>query len=214
MKRISLTCLLALLPVMASANITTTVDSISGTGPYVWTYNFQLSRDQNAESGLQPVDTTVPHVNRDFGSFLTVYDFAGYVAGSCTGPAGWLCTAQSIGFTPDDVVPLDNASLINLTWVYTSGPTLVGFPDGRDLGLFSATSIYDTSTEVSYAARGVKSTGLSAGTIADNVGRTRGPTEVSEPGSLALAGMALLLLVGRTLPKRRAASGVSPLATA
>lgn len=203
MKSLCLVCLLALGPLSACANIVPSSSTIAGSGPYVWTYELQLARDQNAQSGLPPTASPVAHNNLRVGSFLTLYDFAGYIADSCTGPAGWVCTAQFVGFTPDEVLPDDDASLLNLTWVYTIGPTLGGHPGGLALGLFGASSIYGTSTPISYAARGVRNGGGLIGTFADNVGRTEGPSAVAlpEPGSLALAGLALVL-IGGMLPKR------------
>ena len=45
MKRFSLLCLLALtLCTVATANIIPTSITITGTGPYTWTYDLQLSR--------------------------------------------------------------------------------------------------------------------------------------------------------------------------
>jgi hypothetical protein len=192
MKRLQLVCLLALAPAATWANIIPTGTTITGAGPYTWAYDFQLSSDQNAEHGLQPGENPVSHTTITFGSFLTIFDFGGYVVGSCTGPAGWTCTAQNVGFTPDDVTPVDKSWITNLTWTYTSGPTILGQPDGKDLGIFTAKSIYGEPTLVSYAARAVKNTGFSSGTIADNVGNTQGP--IPEPASLALAGVALVLL--------------------
>jgi hypothetical protein len=197
MKLIAAACLFAIAPAIATANIipTGTGTGPTGSGPYKWTYDFMLAADQDADSGLTPSGNPVPQNNLTYGSFLTLYDFAGYIAGSCTAPAGWVCTAQNTGFTPSDVSPNDKTSVLNLTWVYTSGPVLGGQPNGRDLGLFSAESLYGQSSFVSYAARAVKNNGASKGTIADNVGTTvgpQGPKLVPEPASLALAGLALL----------------------
>ncbi len=195
MNKLPLICLLAAAPALAWANIIPTGTTITGAGPYTWSYDLQLSRDQDAASGLPPVTNPVPHDNFEFGSFLTIYDFAGYIDGSCTGPSGWTCTAQAVGYTPDDVLPNDDPLLPNLTWAYTSGPVLGGQPDGLDLGIFSAQSIFDTAREVSYAARGVSNSGSAAGSIADNVGDTRGPTSaVPEPGTWLLAGLGLSML--------------------
>jgi hypothetical protein len=95
---------------------------------------------------------------------------------------------------------------MNITWAYTSGITILGQPNGADLGNFSAQSLYNTEGSVSYAARGVKNIGASEGTIADNVGTTRAPVNpVPEPGSLALAGLGLFLLAGRLRKPRTAA---------
>lgn len=201
MKRLSLICLAVLAPAFAMANIIPTGTTITGTGPYVWSYNLQLSQDQNAVPGLTPAAPTVPHLVLTFGSMFTIYDFDGYVDGSCNGPSGWACTAQNIGFTPDDVVPVDNPGIVNLTWVYTSGPVLSGDPGGYNLGNFSAQSVYDTRTTVSYAGRGVRNDGFQTGTVGDNVGLTVGPgSSIPEPGTLALAGLSLL---GLGLVRRR-----------
>src|SRR5208337_1218625 len=150
---------------VAMANIIPTSTTITGTGPFTWTYDLQLSKDQNVNSGVAPTTNPVPHVNFTFAGFLTIYDFAGYIGGSCVGPAGWTCSSQSIGLTPDDVLPTDNPNIINITWAYTTGPTIDGQPSGKDLGLFSAESIYSHATQVSYTARGIANGGPQIGTI-------------------------------------------------
>ena len=96
-------------------------------------------------------------------------------------------------------MPVDNHSIVNLTWARISGPTLLGQPDGIDLGMFSAQSIYNTITMVSRTSRGIKNIGSQEGTIADNVGNVQGPIgpSVLEPVNFALAGLALALLTGR-----------------
>jgi hypothetical protein len=207
MKKRYAICLLALAPAMAGANIIPTGTSVDGSGPFTWNYNLQLSQDQNVNPGLPPTDVLVPHEDLNIGSLLTLFDFAGYVDGSCDGPTGWTCTAQLLGFTPDDVLPTDRADLMNITWVYTTGAPILGQPSGVDLGNFSAQSLFNTEGVVSYAARGVKNIGASEGSIADNVGSTRGPvSNVPEPGSLGLAGLGLLLLVARLRKARTAAA--------
>ena len=185
---------------LTQANITPTNTSITGSGPFIWTYNLQLSNDQNVNSGAAPSTNPVAHANQAFAGFFTIYDFGGYINGSCTGPVGWTCTSQNIGFTPDDVVPFDNPAVANITWVYTSGPTILGQPLGKDMGFFSAQSIYNVPTQVSYAGRGVKNIGGSIGSTADNVGNTQAPLSIGlvlvtpEPAFTGAVGMVLVLL--------------------
>ena len=179
MKRFSLTCVLALalctLCAVATASITPASPVITGTGPFTWTYDLQLAVDQNVNSGTAPAASPVPHTNLSIADFFTIYDFAGYITGTCAGPAGWTCTVQNVGYTPDDVVPTDDATIINITWAYTGGSTLLGQPSGIDLGNFSAQSIYGQSTSVYYTARAIANSGPQIGAVADNVGNTTGP---------------------------------------
>ncbi len=208
MKRFSLICLFAMtLCVVATANIIPTNTSVTGSGTFTWNYDLQLSADQNVNAGLAPTSSPVPHTNLTFAGFVTIYDFAGYVAGSCAGPAGWTCTAQFVGYTPDDVVPTDKAGTVNITWAYTSGPTLLGQPNGMDLGTFSAKSTDSIPTLVSYASRGIANAGPQVGTIADNVGNTQAPSGVPEATSMTLmgSGMIGLVVLARALRRQRRA---------
>ena len=194
MKKISLLCVLALaICAVASANIIPTLNTgnPTGTGPFTWTYHFDLSADQNAFSGPAPAGNPVTPGNLTTATFVTLYDFSGYVANSCAGPAGWACTVQNVGFTPSDVLPGDNPNIVNITWAYTSGAVISGTPSGVNLGNFSAQSIYGTPILISYASRALKNSGLANGTITGNVGMVAGPA-VPEPATMALIGTGLL----------------------
>ena len=111
----SLALLLAVTPALAWGNIIPTGTTITGTGPYVWTYELQLARDGNVNSGPAPTLNPVAHEDTSIPGFLTIYDFAGYIDGTCTGPSGWTCMVQDVGFTPDDVLPTDLPGIPNLT---------------------------------------------------------------------------------------------------
>ena len=168
MKPYTLILLSALAPT-ARGNLTPTGTTIAGTGPYTWSYHLQLSNDRDVTSGFAPAVNPVPQANLTFAGFFTIYDFAGYIGGSCSSPAG-------------------------LTWAYTTGATLLGQPIGLNLGTFSARSTFNLVSTVSYTGRGIKNIGSQAGTIADNVGNTQGPIAVPEPVTLAFTGLGLMLL--------------------
>ena len=197
-----LASMLALLaPLAATADIVPLLSSVASTSPtaFTWTYNLELSADQDVRSGALPAGSPVSSQNQGFGSFLTIYDFAGYVAGTCSSPTGWVCLVQNLGFTPSAVLPEDDPGIVNLTWQYATGPVISGQPNGVGVGPFGAQSSFGQAETTDYAALGFNNSGPSAGTLAANVGQIGAPVAIlaiSEPGSLALAGLALVLLGG------------------
>lgn len=204
MKRFSLLCALAMmLSAVAMANIIPVNTAITPSGAlFTWTYNFNLAADQNvvAGTGLDLVPLTrpdrqfVPHTELQWAGFVTVYDFSGFVAGSCVAPTGWTCTTQSLGYTPDNVVPTDNPNITNITWAYTSGAVISGVGGLINIGPFTAQSTSGIPILVSYTSRGVGNSGGTAGSITDNVGSVQGPAPTPEPATFGLLGAGLALL--------------------
>jgi len=168
----------------------------NGSGGYTWTYDFKLIEGQTAVPGVPPAVALVPDIDLVTSSFTTIFDFAGYIPGSCTWPGvyGVACTAQTPGYTPQGAVSgiFDNPSIVNITWAYTAGPNLVG---PQDLGQFSVDSIYGEKTYVSYASRGTTTAG---GFTVTNNGKVAGP--IPEPFTLVTTGLAL---VGVAFLRRR-----------
>ena len=104
-------------------------------GNFRWTYSVVLPTNMQLQSG----------------NYFTIYDFAGYQAGSGTVTATspdpsfskfWTLSTSLLGPTPDRLNPQDDPNLTNLTFTYT-GPTI---PSGQmTLGNFSAVSAFGTS---------------------------------------------------------------------
>jgi hypothetical protein len=140
--------------IIPSITTSTDVTLVSG-GNFSWNYSATLTQDENV-------------VSHDF---FTVYDFAGYVPGGNTQPAGWMFSAALVGITPGKVTPTDNPHLFNLTWTYT-GSTQVG-PEA--LGIFSAVSRTNLAKSGEFASEATKNSGDLAGTKVDNIGNVAVP---------------------------------------
>jgi hypothetical protein len=159
-----------LLPV----SVTITPDA----GQYRWTYAIVLPTDMKLESG----------------SYFTIYDFAGFVAGSQNAPPGWeFGPLTKVGPTPDRLKPGDDPAIDNLTWKYT-GPTI---PSGQiGLGNFWAISQFGSQADSTFTSITKRtSDGLSDSNITDTIVpvsvNSPPPPSVPEPATLALAALGL-----------------------
>ena len=175
------------------AAITPSLVSVTPTGSqFTWTYSVNLAQDQNAVGGPAPAQSTPGGVGviSTTADYFTIYDFAGFVAGSNTQPANWSFQSSATGSTPQDVIPTDTG-ITNLTWYLNSGTTLVG---PQNLGTFSARSIYSLETLANFSGQGTRNSGTAVGTEISNIGTVGVPSGVPEPGTYALIGGGMLAL--------------------
>ncbi|MDY3555554.1 PEP-CTERM sorting domain-containing protein [Gemmata sp. JC717] len=171
-------------------------------GNFRWTYSVVLPSDMKLQAG----------------SYFTIYDFAGYVAGTgavtATAPDDtfsqyWTVSTTKLGPTPDRLNPQDDPNISNLTFTY-NGPTLpIGDPQRMTLGNFVATSAYSATADSFFTATNPR---LSNGEIDSNItstlvpkgGDVPPPTGTPEPTTLVLAGLGLPLIGLRRVLRRRA----------
>jgi hypothetical protein len=75
------------------------------------------------------------------GTFLTTYDFQGFVGIKGSLPAGWSFSTQLTGITPQQTSPVDSPSITNITFFYT-GPIVSGGISGVDSAPFVVISSF------------------------------------------------------------------------
>jgi hypothetical protein len=158
-------------------------------GGFQWDFDVLLSGDQFLVSG----------------DFFTIYDFAGFVPGSNIEPnALWDFSSALVGVTPSGEIIPDNASLPNLTWTYV-GPNTPNGP--TDLGQFSAISTFGTPVSGFYGAMARQVSIIPAvhGDPTMNKGPIAVPSNVPEPGTMALLGLGAAPLIGRLRRRSRKA---------
>ena len=160
----------------------------------IWSYTVNITAEQSANPG----------------DFFTIYDFGNFIPGSNSQPAGWTFSSSLLGTTPSQTNPVDNPSLLNLTWTY-NGPTILGStPAGQNIGPFRVSMAGFLPERLPptgngyFAAQGTLVTGPNAGSKVDNVGRIPVPIAIPEPSTFALiVGAGGLGLIGRALARRR-----------
>jgi len=140
-----------------------------------WTYAIVLPSDSQLRAG----------------NSFTIYDFAGFVPESGSMPPGWVFSSVPIGPTPPEIIPFDDPTIANLSWIYT-GESII---DGQtSLGSFSAVSIYSGAIDSFFSAQTHRT---SDGLLDTNITTTSVPVpgpQVPEPGTLALASLGLPVL--------------------
>ena len=102
------------------------------------------------------------------GDFFTIYDFGDFVPKSNLQPTGWTFSSALVGKNPSLVLPLDNPSILNLTWRYTGTTPIDGV---ASLGNFSVIASTDQLSVSTFAAQATRTVGPNAGSKIDNVGR-------------------------------------------
>jgi hypothetical protein len=171
------------------------------TDEFAYDYQITVSTTQEVTPEF-PTDTlTSSSIHLSDGAaadFFTIYDFVGYT-GIHSEPAGWVLHTQLVGQTPSGpgfVPPPDNATILNLTWVYTNGPTIFG---PNTVSTFVADSIFGLHHLGFWAAQGTVKTDFSK---FPEKGTTEVPLFTSpEPTSLLLG--ALGCLIAPALLRRR-----------
>lgn len=166
--------------------------SATGSGDFSWIYDATLASDQALLSG----------------NYFTIYDFAGYTGFGAI-PASWTVSTALLGQTPALVNPVDDPTIINVTFTWTGAPVNWTAPYSEvELGNFELFSTYDkASTFGSFASLGTKNNGPSRGTDIGTVGSLTVPSPggnvvVPEPATWALL-VAGFTLVGTAMRRRK-----------
>jgi hypothetical protein len=176
----------------AHGDIIPTLNPVSpapaGGGGFTWNYGVNVTVDQMVTTG----------------DFFTIYDFGNFKAGSNLQPMGWTFSSSLTGATPGRVLPTDDPSLMNLTWIYTGATPISG---AAVIGNFSVVTDSNQLATADFAAQGTRNGGPDAGTKVDNVGRVSVPVAVPEMSALlpilSLCGAGAVASVPSLLRRRK-----------
>jgi len=175
----------------ARANLLPFLTSTSPGTPGDTTFDYSVSLSNDERIDASGTGNT---------AFFTIYDFAGYVDGLAVAPTGWSVSVQDVGVTPVGVTVPDDPNIVDLTFTYVGGSTVVG--TGQTFTGFSAESTFSGINTMGYfSQQSTKNVGANAGGRDFGAGPEAVPMELAtpEPSSLLLlgAGLALFAIKGR-----------------
>ena len=158
---------------------------------YLWTYQISVdSLEELVAAGSTPCSSAA-----SCGSFFTIYDFAGYVPGSITAPAGWSfqVALTGPGLTNSTQTP-DEPTFDDLTFVYIGPPTTELGP--VNLSGFSAQSTFNTiNRNGTFTYQADNAVGVDAG-----IGSIEIPVATPEPSMAVPIGFGV---IGTVLRRRK-----------
>lgn len=175
---------------IASASLIPTIlsitPSVGNPGAWTWSYRVRLTDDEALDSA------------RPWDQFITIYDIAGYVPGSASGPPPWVPSAQALGINSGLIGPPpaggDSPGFPNITWTWNGAGLVVG---DVIFAPFQFDSLYSVPILDFFEGSAAKwAPGLPGHlTETGNIGRIPVPM-VPEPATYMLLGSALLLVGG------------------
>lgn len=150
-----------------------------GNGTFRYTYDATLASDQALKTG----------------GYFSLYDVVGF-QGFGAVAAGFTATAQFLGLSPSNVVPNDDASILNVTFSY-AGPTINY--DGplfeRQLGFFEIISTSGVTGTDDFSSEAMRNSGPTKGSVVATIG-TNAVTVPGMAGNVPEPAMWAMLIVG------------------